>query len=59
MKHRCAHPDCAEPGRLRVENDNWLCLHHVSERLDRPDIRAANQADEDLEEFLDNGGKLS
>jgi hypothetical protein len=55
----CSHPGCTEPGLFRVENDNWLCHLHITDRINSPGNRAATQANEDLRDFLDDGGKPS
>ena len=56
----CMRPGCTKPSLCLLEvNDSWVCEDHLAEHLDRPDIRAANQANADFEEFLENGGKPS
>jgi hypothetical protein len=50
---------CTKVGLIRVEDDNWLCSEHLDERLYSPMNMALTQADEDLETFREEGGKLS
>ena len=50
---------CDADGIVRVENDKWLCDEHITEQMHRPDIVAANEAERELDDFFDSGGKLS
>jgi hypothetical protein len=55
----CCTPGCTQMGKVRVENDNWMCYQHITERINSPGNMAATEADQELEDFRDNGGKVS
>jgi hypothetical protein len=55
----CSHPGCTAPGLLRVEEDTWLCVAHAHQRINSPENMALTEADADMQEFTDEGGKLS
>jgi hypothetical protein len=59
IQRTCARPGCPEPAIVRIEADTWLCSSHVHELVNSPENIAANTAEEELAELLDNGGKLS
>jgi hypothetical protein len=44
---------------FQVEDKKWLCTEHMNERINSPKNLALTQADNDLAEFLDEGGKVS
>jgi hypothetical protein len=55
----CCAPGCTLMGMVRIENDNWMCGQHITERINRPANMAATEADQELEDFRNNGGKVS
>jgi hypothetical protein len=60
MKTRnCAIPECPHSGIAKVEDGKWLCSRHIIDRIHSPECMAMTQADEDMAEFREAGGKLS
>jgi hypothetical protein len=55
----CCVQGCTAMGKIRVENDNWMCSLHVTERINSPGNVAASEADEELTVFRESGGRLS
>jgi hypothetical protein len=53
----CCAPDCTNVGVFRIEDGNWMCAHHMQERLNSPAHIALHTAIEEQETFLDEGGK--
>lgn len=58
-KQACSHPDCSAPGVVPVENGNFLCLRHVTARVNAPRNVALTEADAEPKKFRDGGGKPS
>jgi hypothetical protein len=58
-KRTCAHPGCTKLGIFKIEADAWLCTEHMIEALHHPWAIQMRDADEELAEHLDKGGKLS
>jgi len=60
-EHACA--DCRRTDVVLVRADGleppWLCLACAQRRVNAPEAREVMQAEEDLNEHLDGGGKLS
>jgi hypothetical protein len=56
---KCA--DCGKPGVIRAEGlrTGWLCLAHATKRVNAPENVALTQADMDMAEHKESGGKLS
>jgi hypothetical protein len=58
---RCMKPGCTEEAILRFPGleHEWMCERHAQEQMNLPENVEANQAIEDLDEFLDKGGRTS
>jgi hypothetical protein len=55
---KCA--DCGEANAtIRADGVGWLCPRCVGRRVNDPENMKYTQADMDLQEYLENGGKLS
>ena len=55
----CSAPGCNQPPLFKVEDDNWLCRRHISERVHSPEAMVITEAGDDMRTFRDEGGKLS
>jgi hypothetical protein len=54
---KCA--DCGAPGVWCAGPLGWLCAECATRRINAPENVELTQADEELNEHLDKGGKLS
>jgi hypothetical protein len=43
-KHECMMLDCGEQGTIQVEDGKWMCVRHVTERVNSPENMAMTQA---------------
>ena len=50
---------CDQPGLCRVGAEEWMCLEHVTERINMPHNVEMIEADLDVTDFIADGGKLS
>jgi hypothetical protein len=53
---KCAY--CGGAGVLRADG-GWLCTECATRRVNSPKAREMMQADEDMAQHLDKGGRLS
>lgn len=56
-KHKCA--DCGGVGVLRAGPLGWLCVECATKRVNSPENMALTEADAEIAEHLESGGKLS
>jgi hypothetical protein len=57
MQIKCCHTGCTAEGIAPVEDNKWLCTEHTHERIHIAQERT--EADEELQEFCDEGGKVT
>jgi hypothetical protein len=55
MTKRCMQPGCTKEGITKVEDDQWMCREHITERIHSPENMALNNAEVELEEFFEAG----
>jgi hypothetical protein len=61
-KMKCQWPGCSEKAELylkgRPEGEH-LCVRHTTQVVNSPECRAMTEADAELAELLEQGGKLN